>query len=90
MTQRDRDSRVMIVDVVTWVVCRADPKTRQITQRRYRSQMADQICYAVLCVFSYIAAGLEQQKKKQHTRQIAAKSEEEVLDPRPLTQHAKR
>jgi hypothetical protein len=25
--------------------------------------MADQICYAVLCVFSYIAAGMEQQKK---------------------------
>uniref|UniRef100_T1KIA3 Uncharacterized protein n=2 Tax=Tetranychus urticae TaxID=32264 RepID=T1KIA3_TETUR len=30
--------------------------------------MADQICYAVLCVFSYIAAGLEQ-KKSQHSSQ---------------------
>ncbi len=27
--------------------------------------MSDQICYAVLCVFSYIAAGLEQRKRQQ-------------------------
>ena len=29
--------------------------------------MADQICYAVLCVFSYIAAGLEHRKQQQTT-----------------------
>lgn len=46
-----------------------DPKTRQIIQRKYRSQMADQICYAVLCVFSYIAAGLEQHKRQQQQQQ---------------------
>ena len=45
-----------------------DPKTRQITQRKYRSQMSDQICYAVLCVFSYIAAGLEQRKRLHQGR----------------------
>jgi len=39
-----------------------NPKTRQIIQRRYQSAMADQICYAVLCVFSYVAAGSEQRK----------------------------
>ncbi|KPJ01969.1 MAP kinase-activating death domain protein [Papilio xuthus] len=50
-----------------------NPKTRQIIQRRYKSIMAstqlqfsassaDQICYAVLCVFSYFAAGQEQRK----------------------------
>ncbi|XP_050672474.1 MAP kinase-activating death domain protein isoform X2 [Leptidea sinapis] len=39
-----------------------NPKTRQITQRKYKSVMADQICYAVLCVFSYFAAGQEQRK----------------------------
>ncbi|XP_064600002.1 MAP kinase-activating death domain protein-like isoform X3 [Liolophura sinensis] len=39
-----------------------DPKTKTVVQRRYRSTMADQICYAVLCVFSYIAAGMEQRK----------------------------
>ncbi|XP_074603461.1 rab3 GDP-GTP exchange factor isoform X2 [Brevipalpus obovatus] len=42
-----------------------NPKNRQIIQRKYRSQMADQICYAVLCVFSYLAAGLEERKKQQ-------------------------
>ncbi|XP_023342258.1 MAP kinase-activating death domain protein [Eurytemora carolleeae] len=34
-----------------------NPKTRKIVQRKYKSAMADQICYAVLCVFSYVAAG---------------------------------
>ncbi|CAH2979755.1 unnamed protein product [Chilo suppressalis] len=39
-----------------------NPKTRQIIQRKYKSIMADQICYAVLCVFSYFAAGHEQRR----------------------------
>ncbi|XP_034242501.1 MAP kinase-activating death domain protein isoform X3 [Thrips palmi] len=39
-----------------------NPKTRQLIQRKYKSSMADTICYSVLCVFSYIAAG--QDKKK--------------------------
>lgn len=42
-----------------------NPKTRQITQRKYRSQLSNQICYSVLCVFSYLAAGLEQAQKQQ-------------------------
>ncbi|XP_061508934.1 MAP kinase-activating death domain protein isoform X1 [Anopheles gambiae] len=42
-----------------------NPKTRLIIQRKYKSAMADQICYAVLCVFSYIAAGQEQTKQQQ-------------------------
>ena len=54
---------MLINDVIS------DPKTRQIVQRKYRSQMADQICYAVLCVFSYIAAGIEQRKKQQQQQQ---------------------
>ena len=41
-----------------------DPKTRQITQRRFQSQLSDQICYAVLCVFSYI----ELQGNKSETK----------------------
>ncbi|CAG9766594.1 unnamed protein product [Ceutorhynchus assimilis] len=40
-----------------------NPKTRQIIQRKYKSPMADQICYSVLCVFSYIAAGKEGKEK---------------------------
>lgn len=49
--------------IIVWFVSSPDPKTRQIIQRRYKSQLCDQICYAVLCVFSYIAAGLEQKKR---------------------------
>ncbi|XP_017488133.1 PREDICTED: MAP kinase-activating death domain protein isoform X4 [Rhagoletis zephyria] len=39
-----------------------NPKTRHLIQRKYKSKLADQICYAVLCVFSYVAAGQEQKK----------------------------
>ncbi|XP_043192197.1 MAP kinase-activating death domain protein-like isoform X2 [Amphibalanus amphitrite] len=46
-----------------------NPKTRQILQRKYKSSMADQICYSVLCVFSYVAAGSEQ---KRHLQQRLA------------------
>ncbi|XP_055951313.1 MAP kinase-activating death domain protein-like isoform X2 [Argiope bruennichi] len=42
-----------------------NPKTRQIIQRKYKSAMADQICYAVLCVFSYVATGVEQRKRRE-------------------------
>jgi len=34
-------------------------------QNNFRSQMADQICYAVLCVFSYVAAGQSGEQKSQ-------------------------
>ncbi|KDR13174.1 MAP kinase-activating death domain protein [Zootermopsis nevadensis] len=43
-----------------------NPKTRQMIQRKYKSSMSDQICYSVLCVFSYIAAGQEQRRLQQH------------------------
>ncbi|UMM38752.1 hypothetical protein L5515_016107 [Caenorhabditis briggsae] len=42
-----------------------DRKKGEIIQRRYFSQMADQICYAVLCVFSFAAAG---HKKEEHSK----------------------
>ncbi|CAL4068932.1 unnamed protein product, partial [Meganyctiphanes norvegica] len=52
-----------------------NPKTRHIIQRKYKSAMADQICYAVLCVFSYVAAGSEQKKMEvaqEHAKLAAA------------------
>ncbi|XP_050509889.1 MAP kinase-activating death domain protein isoform X3 [Diabrotica virgifera virgifera] len=45
-----------------FVIEEFNPKTRQVIQRKYKSPMADQICYSVLCVFSYIAAGTEKPK----------------------------
>ncbi|XP_065942198.1 MAP kinase-activating death domain protein isoform X9 [Magallana gigas] len=42
-----------------------DAKNRQVTQHKFKSRMADQICYAVLCVFSYVAAGMEQQQQQR-------------------------
>ncbi|EEC02724.1 map-kinase activating death domain protein, putative [Ixodes scapularis] len=34
-----------------------NPKTRHTIERRYESKMASEICYAVLCVFSYLISG---------------------------------
>ncbi|KAH0807559.1 hypothetical protein GEV33_015230 [Tenebrio molitor] len=45
----------------------SDPKTRQVIQRKYKSPMADQICYSVLCVFSYVAAGTEKKLSSKAT-----------------------
>ena len=36
--------------------------SRSVHQRKFATKLADQICYSVLCVFSYVAAG--QQKKR--------------------------
>ncbi|XP_018911979.1 MAP kinase-activating death domain protein isoform X1 [Bemisia tabaci] len=49
-----------------------NPKTRQVIQRKYKSSMANQICYAVLCVFSYVAAGREQKKVSSNRPSISS------------------
>ncbi|XP_043219583.1 MAP kinase-activating death domain protein-like isoform X7 [Amphibalanus amphitrite] len=51
-----------------------NPKTRQMLQRKYKSAMADQICYSVLCVFSYIAAGSEHKKQQQLPQRLSSTS----------------
>merc|ERR1719411_840287 len=53
------------------------PKTRKIVQRKYKSAMADQICYAVLCVFSYVAAG-----HKKKGGDLHRKPRSESMSPR--------
>lgn len=44
-----------------------NPKTRVIIQRKYESSLAGQICYSVLCVFSYTAAIQHHKRKSQST-----------------------
>ncbi|KAG8035487.1 hypothetical protein G9C98_006933 [Cotesia typhae] len=47
-------------------------KTRQIIQHKYLSSMAREICYAVICVFSYLATGVKQRKlSKQEQESIS-------------------
>ncbi|XP_018048573.1 PREDICTED: MAP kinase-activating death domain protein isoform X1 [Atta colombica] len=61
-----------------------NPKTRQVIQRKYKSQMASDICYAVLCVFSYVAAGSEQRKQQgqqQQQQQPQSQSQQQYLQP---------
>ncbi|XP_068906421.1 MAP kinase-activating death domain protein isoform X2 [Tenebrio molitor] len=50
-----------------FVIEEFNPKTRQVIQRKYKSPMADQICYSVLCVFSYVAAGTEKKLSSKAT-----------------------
>ncbi|XP_054015563.1 putative mediator of RNA polymerase II transcription subunit 26, partial [Hylaeus anthracinus] len=68
-----------------------NPKTRQVIQRKYKSQMADQICYSVLCVFSYLAAGLEQRKQipnqqSRHQQQSQQQSQQQQQHHQPQQQ----
>ncbi|XP_025417158.1 MAP kinase-activating death domain protein isoform X2 [Sipha flava] len=55
-----------------------NPKMKHIIQRQYESPMAGQICYAVLCVFSYIAAGhkrtINQTNKDKTQRKLSTDS----------------
>ncbi|XP_061378806.1 MAP kinase-activating death domain protein isoform X3 [Danaus plexippus] len=79
-----------------------NPKTRQIIQRKYKSIMADQICYAVLCVFSYFAAGQEQKKAiLEQAAQIHApeattkaplspRNDDEVFQSKPSPQNTRK
>ncbi|KAL0114254.1 hypothetical protein PUN28_011503 [Cardiocondyla obscurior] len=60
-----------------------NPKTRQVIQRKYKSQMASDICYAVLCVFSYVAAGTEKGKQQQQPPQ----PQQHSLQPHHQRQH---
>ncbi|XP_026819862.1 MAP kinase-activating death domain protein isoform X3 [Rhopalosiphum maidis] len=57
-----------------------NPKLKHIIQRQYESPMAGQICYAVLCVFSYIAAGhkrtISQTYKDKTQRKLSTYSAE--------------
>ncbi|KAJ6639366.1 MAP kinase-activating death domain protein [Pseudolycoriella hygida] len=64
-----------------------NPKTRQIIQRKYKSSMADQICYSVLCVFSYMAAGQEQKKVAQLSPKPQLKNQPKLqTQPQPPQQ----
>ncbi|XP_037051965.1 MAP kinase-activating death domain protein isoform X4 [Bradysia coprophila] len=64
-----------------------NPKTRQIIQRKYKSSMADQICYSVLCVFSYMAAGQEQKKAAQLSPKPQQKNQQKLqTQPQPPQQ----
>ncbi|CAG0888292.1 unnamed protein product [Cyprideis torosa] len=60
-----------------------NPKARQLIQRKYQSNMADQICYAVLCVFSYVAAG--QQRSKASSRDPTNQTFTPPLSKRPTS-----
>ncbi|XP_023933689.1 MAP kinase-activating death domain protein-like, partial [Lingula anatina] len=63
-----------------------DAKNKKVIQRKYKSSMADDICYAVLCVFSYVAAGMEQQQQqqqKQPQKQQRESTRESMHSKRP-------
>uniref|UniRef100_A0A915A4P3 MAP kinase-activating death domain protein n=1 Tax=Parascaris univalens TaxID=6257 RepID=A0A915A4P3_PARUN len=49
-----------------------DRRKNELVQRRYMSQMADQICYAVLCVFSFVAAGRAHNETSKTPRQATS------------------
>ena len=53
----------------------------------YLNLQADQICYAVLCVFSYVAAGMEHKAKEQSQYLEAAQQAGLKLKQSPAGAH---
>ncbi|XP_064191805.1 MAP kinase-activating death domain protein isoform X2 [Anguilla rostrata] len=51
------------------------PETKEVVIHKYKTPMAHQICYSVLCLFSYMAA----------VRGKEAETKPKALSPRPLT-----
>ena len=47
--------------------------TKAVVQRRFATKLADQICYSVLCVFSYVAVG------QQNRQRAAAAAQTKLL-----------
>ncbi|XP_043661058.1 MAP kinase-activating death domain protein isoform X2 [Drosophila teissieri] len=73
-----------------------NPKTRNLIQRKYQSSMSDQICYSVLCVFSYVAAGQDQKKNPVvitpqiqdiHAQQKQKHQQQQQQQPQPHQTH---
>ncbi|XP_060920690.1 MAP kinase-activating death domain protein isoform X3 [Labrus mixtus] len=50
------------------------PETKEVVIHKYKTPMAHQICYSVLCLFSYVAAVKGKEAEGKH----------KILSPRPL------
>ena len=51
-----------------------NPSAKSVLQRKFATKLADQICYSVLCVFSYVAAGQKKQQQNSPNSQNLAKA----------------
>jgi hypothetical protein len=47
--------------------------TKSVAQRKFATKLADQICYSVLCVFSYVAVGQKKQLAAANSKTAALK-----------------
>lgn len=50
------------------------PETKEVVSHRYKTPMAHEICYSVLCLFSYVAAirGKEAEMKSRPPRPVSS------------------
>ena len=53
--------------------------SKAVLQRKFATKLADQICYSVLCVFSYVAVG---QQNRQRAQSKLAKAKTRNIRPR--------
>lgn len=55
--------------------------SKETLKRRYKSSMANEMCYAVLCVFSYVAAARSaENNRKELEAKMAMKRQEYLQD----------
>nr|XP_009926297.1 PREDICTED: MAP kinase-activating death domain protein-like [Haliaeetus albicilla] len=50
------------------------PETKEVVSHKYKTPMAHEICYSVLCLFSYVAAirGKEAENKSKPPRPVSS------------------
>ncbi|KAG8126019.1 putative MAP kinase-activating death domain protein [Naja naja] len=50
------------------------PETKEVVSHKYKTPMAHEICYSVLCLFSYVAAvrGKEAESKSKPPRPVSS------------------
>ncbi|XP_070565661.1 MAP kinase-activating death domain protein-like isoform X2 [Ptychodera flava] len=64
-----------------FIIHEYNSQSKEVIKRRYKSSMANEICYAVLCVFSYVAAARSaENNRKEMEAKMALKRNEYLQD----------
>ncbi|XP_077994167.1 MAP kinase-activating death domain protein-like isoform X2 [Glandiceps talaboti] len=64
-----------------FIIHEFNTQSKEVVKKRYKSSMANEICYAVLCVFSYVAAAKSaENNRKEMEAKMATKRIEYLQD----------
>ena len=74
-SEKENKKEKRVAEVTTFpipfVLEEYNPSAKSVLQRKFATKLADQICYSVLCVFSYVAAGQKKQQNSPNSQNLA-------------------